>query len=116
MCIRDRFFFQGTPAEGSRVFDRLWPEARAVSDESGWFYRAFGLERGGLAQILGPGVWIAGTRAAFKGHLPGKPVGDPRMMPGAFLVEGERVLWRHRYRHAGDHPDFARVGDPALSS
>ena len=31
------------------------------------------------------------------------------MMPGVFLVQGGRVLWSHQYRHAGDHPDLARI-------
>jgi hypothetical protein len=31
-------------------------------------------------------------------------------MPGLFLVRGERVLWQHDFKHAGDHPDWARVG------
>jgi hypothetical protein len=30
-------------------------------------------------------------------------------MPGLFLVKDDTILWRHRFRHAGDHPDFARI-------
>jgi hypothetical protein len=30
-------------------------------------------------------------------------------MPGLFLVKDDAILWRHRFRHAGDHPDFARI-------
>jgi hypothetical protein len=34
-------------------------------------------------------------------------------MPGAFLVQGDRVLWQHEYRHAGDHPDFRELASRA---
>jgi hypothetical protein len=41
----------------------------------------------------------------------GKAAGDPWTMPGLFLLKGEAILWRHTFRHAGDHPDFARIPD-----
>jgi hypothetical protein len=59
--------------------------------------------------MFGPGVWLAGARAALKGNTVGKPVGDPWTMPGLFLLKGDAILWRHTFRHAGDHPDFARI-------
>lgn len=100
----------GTPEEGRRFFDGLWPEARAVSDPEKRLYAAFGLARGGAKALFGPGVWLSGLRSARKGHGIGRPVGDPFMMPGAFVLDpGGRVLWEHRYDHAGDHPDFASL-------
>lgn len=103
------FFYQGSVAEGKRFFARHWPEARAVADAGKTFYRAFGIERGGVKEMLGPEVWACGLRAASKGHTGGLPVGDPWMMPGAFLVQGDQIIWRHAFRHAGDHPDFAHL-------
>ena len=45
-----------------------------------------------------------------KGHGIGKPVGDPWIMPGLFLTRADgQILWRHRFEHAGDHPDFANL-------
>jgi hypothetical protein len=106
------FFFQGSPTEGRAFLRRYWPDARAVADPERRFYAAFGVERGSLLQMFGPGVWAAKRRAEAKGHANGPREGDVWMMPGAFLVDGARVLWAHEYRHAGDHPDFARL--PAL--
>lgn len=103
------FFFQGSPIEGRAFMRRYWPAARAVSDPGQRFYAAFGVERGNLLQMLGPSVWRARGRAAAKGHTNGERSGDIWMMPGVFLVRGDRVLWTHEYRHAADHPDFARV-------
>lgn len=103
------FFYQGSIEDGEAFFRRLWPEARAVSDLPLKFYDAFGVERGGLREMFGPEVWACGVRAARKGSFIGAPVGDPWIMPGLFLVRDEQVLWRHAFRHAGDHPDFAQI-------
>jgi hypothetical protein len=96
-------------AEGKEFFRRYWPEARAVADASKRFHVAFGVGQGGKRQMFGPGVWFAGARAALKGHIAGRATGDPWTMPGLFLVKGDAILWRHAFRHAGDHPDFARI-------
>jgi hypothetical protein len=31
------------------------------------------------------------------------------MMPGVYLVDGERVVWQHTYQHVGDHPDWGKI-------
>jgi len=105
------FFYQGNVGDGEEFFQRYWPEARAVSDRSRQYYAAFGLERAGLKQLFGPEVVACGLRAASNGTVGGKPVGDTRMMPGAFLVNEDQILWQHNYRHIGDHPDFAEISN-----
>lgn len=107
------FFFQGSPTEGRAFLRRYWPEVRAVADPDLVFYEAFGVQRGSLLQLFGPGVFRAGRRAHEKGHENGPRSGDIYRMPGAFLVQGDSVLWQHAYRHAGDHPDFRALADPA---
>lgn len=102
-------FFQGSREEGAAFFERFWPEARAVADPEKFFYDAFGIGRGRLGQLLGPRVIAAGLRAALKGNWIGRPVGDPRVMPGLLLVENDRITWRHDFEHAGDHPDLTAL-------
>ena len=105
----------GSPEEGKLFFDERWPEARAVSDPEKELYAGFGLARGSAGQLLGPRVLWAGLQAALRGHGVGKPVGDPRMMSGWFLVHGSRVLWEHIHKHAGDmrrFDDAARAWAP----
>lgn len=102
-------FFQGSPADGQAFFHRLWPEARAVSDLQRQFYTAFDIERGGIAEMFGPEVWACGMRASAKGHSIGRPVGDPWLMPGMFIIQEQAVIWQHTFRHAGDHPDLHHV-------
>jgi hypothetical protein len=101
---------------GEAFFGRYWPEARAVADLPKRFYTAFGIERGGIREMFGLRVWVAGLRAALKGNFGGAPVGDPWTMPGLVLVRGDTIIWKHRFRHAGDHPDFARIADHLPSS
>ncbi|MEM7802803.1 MAG: AhpC/TSA family protein [Chloroflexota bacterium] len=101
------FFFQGDNEQGEAFFRKLWPEARAVSDMPRKFYNAFGIERGGMKEMFGGGVWACGARAAAKGHTIGAPVGDPWVMPGLFLInEDGQIQWQHDFAHAGDHPDW----------
>ncbi len=104
----------GAVADGEAFFGKYDPEARAIADPAEGLFKAFGLGRARLAQLLGPEVIACGLRATLKGHGAGKPVGDPWILPGLFLVEGDRILWDHRARHAGDHPDFA--GIPRLAA
>ena len=59
--------------------------------------------------MLGPGSIACSLRAAAKGHVVGRPVGDVMQMPGLFYVKGTDVLWKHDFRHVGDHPDFAAL-------
>lgn len=103
------FFYQGSIEQGRAFFKNLWPEARAAADLPRYFYEKFGLERGGVREMFAPEVWACGFRAARKGHFVGAPVGDPWQMPGMFLIQDSQVIWRHKFRHAGDHPDLARL-------
>ena len=107
------FFFQGTPTEGRAFLRRDWPEVRAVADREQRFYTAFGVERGGLLKMFGPGVWTGKRRAEAKGHANGDRSGDIWRMPGVFLARGGTILWEHDFRHAADHPDFARIPELA---
>lgn len=104
------FVHQGTAEDGAGFFGRYWPEARAIADPNRLLYTAFGIGRVNVGQVFDAGLWACGLRATRKGHSAGVPVGDIFVMPGLFLVQGETVLWRHEFRHAGDHPDFATIG------
>lgn len=88
--------------QGQFVFDQLWPEARAVSDVKRELYKEFGIRRGGFLALAGPAVWKSGRRAKDKGYSQGDVVGDPFLMPGAFLVREGTVIWRSDPDHAGD--------------
>jgi hypothetical protein len=94
----------GTPAQGDAFLGKRWPEARAVSDPDQALYSAFDLGRGRIGQVFGPRVLWAGFKARRFGV--GKPVGDPLVMSGWFLLDDGRVTWRHVHAHAGEARRF----------
>lgn len=103
------FFSQGSQTESRAFMRRYWPEARVVSDPELVFYEDFGVRRGSVLKMFGPGVFSAKRRANAKGHGNGEADGDIWRMPGIFLVRGQEILWRHDFRHAADHPDFTTI-------
>jgi hypothetical protein len=94
-------------------FDRLFPGAVAVADPEAALFAAFEVERGGMLQMCGPDAWRCGLRAARQGHRIGRKIGDPWTLPTIVAVRGGHVVWEHRGRHAGHHPDVAEI--PALA-
>ncbi|MBC8451582.1 MAG: AhpC/TSA family protein [Planctomycetes bacterium] len=97
----------GSPAEGDAFLEERWPEARAVSDPDKRLYAGFGLGRASVGQLFGPRVLLAGLKARRFGV--GRPVGDPRMMSGWFLVDGDEVVWSHVHAHAGEERRFEEL-------
>ncbi len=73
-------------------------------------YRAFGLEKGALSQLLGPKVWLRGFEAGFLGkHGLGSADGDVTQMPGVFLVFHGEILKSYRHQSAADRPDYVAL-------
>ncbi len=101
----------GSPDEGSSFLDPLWPGATGIADPDKRLYDAFGVARGGIAEMFGPGAIACGIRATAKGNRIGRKKGDPWTLPTFLLVSGEQVLWRHDGKHAGDHPAWSEIMD-----
>lgn len=80
-----------------------------ISDPQQEVYRRFGLPRGGLAQVMGIGVWWPGLKSVLGGHVPGKPVGDVFQMPGAFLLHQGRIVRSFKSRDSAEHPDYVAL-------
>ena len=89
----------GATEDAEPFFAERWPEARAASDENAELYAAFGLGRASLGQMLGPRVFLAGLKALR--HGVGRPVGNPLLQSGWFLVAGDEVVWAHVHEHVG---------------
>jgi len=82
---------------------RIWDPKLSV-------YRAFGLEKGALAQLFGPKVWIRGFQAGLLGkHGMGGSDGDVAQMPGVFLVFHGEILKSYRHQSAADRPDYVAL-------
>ena len=100
------FFSQASPRESRAFLRRYWPDGKIVSDPELVFYDGLGIGRASWLQALGPRVLVAQSRAKKKGFENGPASGDIFRMPGAMVVEGERIVWAYEPKHAADHPDF----------
>jgi hypothetical protein len=103
------YFFYGTVEQGQQYLAPRWPEASFIADTPRYFYRAFNVPRGSFREVFSPEVWACTVRATLKGNLGWKRMGDPWQLPGAVLVEGDRILWRYMARHAGDRPRWRDI-------
>jgi peroxiredoxin len=96
---------QGTPKEAQEFCQSRNLPFLCLSDPKRKAYAPYGLTRGSIGQILGPGIWMSGVKAALKGHHVGKPVGDVFQMPGVFIVDRKGIIrFIHRNRDSSDNP------------
>lgn len=66
-------------------------------------YRAYGLSRGSLWQVLlAPPVIAAGIESYQEGHKVEPIVGDPMQLPGSFVISKGKVVYSHRGRYSSD--------------
>ena len=102
------FVSEAGVTEARAFVRRYWPEARVIADPEAALYAAFGVGRS-VIKTFSLGVFAARRRAVAKGHEGGSLDGNAFRMPGAFLVRGSEIVWRHKFKHSADHPDFERV-------
>ena len=104
---------QGTGAEAERFCRQLGVAYTCLGDPAKDSYRAFGLPRGGLREIVFEPM-RAGNEAVHKGYkvsLRGSLMrhSDWFQLPGLAVVDRSGIIrYLHRSRHAGD---LAPTGD-----
>jgi peroxiredoxin len=100
----------GEPKHARRYCGRLAPSITCYCNQTADVYRAYGLKRMAMVQALQPGLLLAGARAAAGGHVQGETTGDPRMLPGTFVVDTDGLIrFAYYSSHAGDHPNLAAL-------
>ena len=101
---------QGDAEQAQALCERFQAPFPCLADPQRAGYRAFGLKRGSLWEVVGPAAVVRGLRAARKGHHIEKVVGDAFQMPGTFIIDGAgTVRYAHYARHSGDHPAAAEL-------
>jgi peroxiredoxin len=81
-----------------------------VEDRHCELYRAFGLGRASLWQILAPSVIARGIHIGLThGRSLGPNEGDGFRMPGVFMVQDCRILDSFRHSTIADRPDWLRL-------
>lgn len=94
----------GNPEQSAafaRDLDLPYP---VLSDPERAAFHAYGLVEAGPRSLLNPASGAAYARALLGGHRGGKPVGDPRQLGGAFVVDRRGVVRLARpSAYPGDH-------------
>lgn len=103
------FVSMATKEEAAAFAGRLWPEARVIADPHKVLYDAFGVERGGVREMVGPRSVARAIQATAKGHLRRATQEDRRTLPTFLVVVDERIRWRFDGGHAGHRPDLASI-------
>lgn len=80
-----------------------------ISDPERRLYQAAGMQRGSLAQVAGPDVWLPGLASLLTGHLPGVPTSDVYQMPGAILLHDGKILRAFRTRTSAERADLCEL-------
>ena len=87
---------------------------RHISDCDQKLYKRFGLYRVSFQSLFGfKNWWRAFVAGIVKGHLIGKPAGDPFQMPGVILFHKMKVINNFAYKYVSDRPDFTQVAKTA---
>jgi hypothetical protein len=101
---------RGTHAEAERFLAAAGlGDMPAFADPDGSIARALGLRHGTFLELLGPRNWFRATRSLLRGHGVGFPVGDPFLLPGAFLIAGGKVRKHILGDFAGARPDLGAL-------
>lgn len=83
-----------------------------LTDETTGSHEKYGLRRGSPSETISFDLVKASVRALSRGHIQGKATGDPKMLPGTFIVDREgRVGYAHYSKHAGDTPRITDLAD-----
>jgi peroxiredoxin len=104
------FVHMGSEREAAAFFARYGlGDVERVSDPDGQLYHDVRLSRGSGRQLLSPTIVRRGLAAAIQGHLPGRVGGDPRQLPGVFLVRDGKTVREFRHASAADRPDYLEL-------
>lgn len=77
-----------------------------IADPDCELYKAFGLGKGGVRELLGPIVWVRGFLSVFSGCGVGHLAGDGRQMPGTFLLRDGEIIAARPAKNASELPDI----------
>jgi hypothetical protein len=103
---------------GSVAHARRFAESKALpregvmvlTDPGRDAFKAAGFERGLARTVLHPGAWSAFTKAKAQGHTGNGLFGDLTQLGGVVVAKPPAsMLYFHKSRFAGDHPDEAEI-------
>jgi peroxiredoxin len=91
-----------SPIDTRQLCDRHRIPFHCLADPEREAYHAFGLERGGIAQVMGSEVMLKTMRSLFRGNF-GLPGGDVFQLGGSFVIGKDGIIrLAHAARDASD--------------
>lgn len=104
------------PLDATQFFAQYQLEdVHRFSDPNCQLYRAFGLARGSVSQLLGPRIWWRGFRAWLKGYGFSTVEGDGFQLGGAFLLDRGEIVSSQRANSAAERLNFVQLASAAQS-
>ena len=101
------FVHGGTPEEAAPWFAKYGlDDATIVSDPELAHYRAFGLGRTRVSDLVSPAVWLRGAGSALSHGFGPQTPDMMRQLPGVFVLRGGRIAAEYRHRSPSDRPDY----------
>ena len=96
---------QESPRQARNFRDKLDLDPLPVlADDERESYRAAGLTRANLKQLVGPKSVLSGIKhGARSGVVQGRVIGDAAQLGGEMIIRRDgTVAWSHIHEHAGD--------------
>jgi AhpC/TSA antioxidant enzyme len=107
------FVGQATPRHAQHFQRRYAPDVEILADEDRASYKAMGIPRGGVSQLLGPRSVIRGigrTMTSGTVTVQGRVIGDAAQLGATFIVlPGGKVAWSHVSKDASDNAEVKDV-------
>lgn len=106
-------FVHSSPPEDAEAWfhDSALADALLISDPQLSHYRAFGLGQTAPQSLIDPKVWARGAQCAMLHGFGMQPAEMLRQLPGAFVVQRDRVLAAYRHSSPADRPDYLALLD-----
>jgi peroxiredoxin len=100
----------GEPKHAARYCGELAPSMSCLVNETSAPYSAYGLQQAGLGEFFNANVAKNGQKAMQSGATVGQIIGDPRMMPGNFLIDQRGIVrWAYYSKDVSDHPAISEI-------
>lgn len=81
-------------------------DVTVISDPELTHYRAFGLGRTRVTDLVAPKVWMRGAASAMAHGFGSQTIEMMRQLPGVFVVQRGEVLAEYRHRSPADRPNY----------
>jgi peroxiredoxin len=98
---------QGEPKHIERYCTKLAPSHECLARNDTEAYTLYGLQQAGLKEVASLNALGNLVKTIGKGTRGGEVIGDARMMPGTFLIDGQgRVAYTYYSKDISDHPSI----------